>query len=95
MDKKSAGNMAIETLELEENPDVFISYSSATKSAYTSSTKGKPSMVQPDDLESITADDVALWGTKNDFPQQIEKHIESNPDLANVLQYKALKLYSY
>lgn len=87
--------MAIETLELEENPDVFISYSSATKSAYTSETKGKPKAVQPDDLESITTDDVALWGTKNDFPQQIEKHIESNPDLANVLQYKALKLYSY
>lgn len=87
--------MAVETLELEENPDVFIAYSSGTKSAYTASTKGKPTLTQPDDLEDISGDDVAYWGTKNDFPDQIEKHIESNPDLGNVLQYKALKLYSY
>jgi hypothetical protein len=87
--------MAVETLELEENPDVFIAYSSGTKSAYTASTKGKPTQVQPDDLEDVTGDDIAYWGVKNDFPDQIEKHIESNPDLGNVLQYKALKLYSY
>lgn len=95
MAKKSAGNHTVDTLEIEENPDVFISYSSGTHSAYTASTKGKPSAVRPDDIEDVAHDDVAYWGTKNDFPHQVEKHIESNPDLGNVLQYKALKLYSY
>lgn len=88
--------MAIEVLELEENPEVFIAYSSETRAGYKfAGGKGKPQTVLPDDLEESRSLDVAYWGTKNDFPQQVEKHIESNPDLGNVLQYKALKLYSY
>lgn len=88
--------MAIEVLELEENPEVFIGYSSGTGAAYKfAGGKGKPKTVLPDDLEEARSQDVAYWGKKNDFPQQVEKHIESNPDLGNVLQYKALKLYSY
>lgn len=88
--------MAIEVQELEENPDVFIGYSSHTGAGYKfAGGKGKPKTTLPDDLEDSRSLDVAYWGTKNDFPQQVEKHIESNPDLGNVLQYKALKLYSY
>lgn len=88
--------MAKETIELEENPQVFIAYSPGTGAAYKfNQIDAKPKTVQPDDFEDIPGDDVALWGTKNDFPQQAEKHIESNPDLANVLEYKAKKLYSF
>lgn len=87
--------MALETIEVEENSGAFIAYSSSTSSAYKFNGSPKPSATQPDDIEDVTGDDIAYWGKANDFPQQVEKHIESNPDLGNVLLYKALKLYSY
>ncbi|WBL42388.1 hypothetical protein PBT90_16755 [Algoriphagus halophytocola] len=88
--------MAVIVEELEENPDAFIGYSETTGAAYQlAGGKGKPQSTEQADVDESFASEVAYWGKANDFPDQIEKHIESNPDLANVLQFKALKLYSY
>lgn len=88
--------MAVIVEELESNPDVFIAFSETSGAGYQfAGAKGKPQSVLPSDLEESFASEIAFWGKANDFPDQIEKHIESNPDLANVLQYKGLKLYSF
>lgn len=88
--------MAVIVEELEENPSAFIGYSDNTGAAYQlSGAPGKPKSVESSDLEEAFDTEIASWGKANDFPDQIDKHIESNPDLANVLQFKALKLYSY
>ncbi len=72
-----------------ENPDCSIIYSEATETMYSVPKPAK----KEDDLGGGD-DKVAVWGSANDFPQQVDKALALNGDLASGLDWQARAMYA-
>jgi hypothetical protein len=59
----------------------------------TFETPGRPSNATPKDTETLLGD-VAIWGSNNDFPQEVIKDIRKDPDLGPLLSKAAALIYS-